>query len=174
MQETLQWRAWYDAQTHLFNRGTFLERARQIARRCQQQQMPLCVIQLDLDHFKRINDTWGHQTGDKALSHAASILRQSLRGDDIAGRVGGEEFCIVLPGTLVPEAAAIAERIRVRLNSKEILVRQNTTIRISASFGVSCAVQEGDYDFEHLQSIADRRLYQAKQAGRNRVSSSDG
>lgn len=174
MQETLQWRAWYDAQTHLFNRGTFLERARQIARRCQQQQMPLCVIQLDLDHFKRINDTWGHQTGDKALSHAASILRQSLRGDDIAGRVGGEEFCIVLPGTLQPEAAAIAERIRVRLNSKEILVRQNTTIRISASFGVSCAVQEGDYDFEHLQSIADRRLYQAKQAGRNRVTSSDG
>lgn len=174
MQETLQWRAWYDAQTHLFNRGAFLDRARQIARRCQQQQLPLCVIQLDLDHFKRINDTWGHQTGDKALSHAASILRQSLRGNDIAGRVGGEEFCIVLPETLLPEAVAIAERIRERLSSKEILARQNTTIRISASFGVSCAVLEGDYDFEHLQSIADRRLYQAKLAGRNRVSSSDG
>ena len=173
MQETLQWRAWYDAQTHLFNRGAFLERAKQIARRCQQQQLSLCVIQLDLDHFKRINDTWGHQTGDMALSHAANILRQSLRGDDIAGRVGGEEFCIVLPGTLLPEAVAIAERIRERLSSKEILVRQDTTIRISASFGVSCAVQERDYDFEHLQSIADRRLYQAKQAGRNRVSSSD-
>ncbi|WP_313667729.1 cellulose biosynthesis regulator diguanylate cyclase DgcQ [Atlantibacter sp.] len=173
MQETLQWRAWFDAQTHLFNRGAFIERAKQIAQRCQQQQLPLCVIQLDLDHFKRINDTWGHQTGDKALSHAASILRQSLRGDDIAGRVGGEEFCIVLPGALLPEAVAIAERIRERLSSKEILVRQNTTIRISASFGVSCAVLERDYDFEHLQSIADRRLYQAKQAGRNRVSSSD-
>lgn len=134
--------------------------------------MPFCVIQIDLDHFKGINDTWGHQAGDKALLHAAGIVRQALRGDDIAGRVGGEEFCIILPGTLLPDAAAIAERIRERLNSKEILVRPHTTIRISASFGISCAVLEQDYDFEHLQSVADRRLYQAKQAGRNRICSS--
>lgn len=172
LQETLRWRASYDAQTHLFNRGAFIERAKRIAARCQHQHLPFCLIQIDLDHFKRINDTWGHQAGDKALVQAASIVRQALRGDDMAGRVGGEEFCIVLPGTLLPEATAIAERIRERLNSKEILVRQNTTIRISASFGVSCAILESDYDFEHLQSIADRRLYQAKQAGRNQVCSS--
>lgn len=172
MQETLQWRAWYDHQTHLFNRGAFIERAKQLARHCQKQRQPFCVIQIDLDHFKHINDAWGHQAGDKALIHVANILRQSLRGDDIAGRVGGEEFCIVVPGMLLPGAITLAERIRERLNSKEILVRQNTTIRVSASFGVSCAVQEQDYDFEHLQSIADRRLYQAKQAGRNRVSAS--
>lgn len=172
LQEALRWRASYDSQTHLFNRGAFIERAKRIAARCQHQQMPFCVIQIDLDHFKGINDTWGHQAGDKALLHAAGIVRQALRGDDIAGRVGGEEFCIILPGTLLPDAAAIAERIRERLNSKEILVRPHTTIRISASFGISCAVLEQDYDFEHLQSVADRRLYQAKQAGRNRICSS--
>lgn len=172
LQETLQWRAWYDTQTHLFNRGAFTDRAKQIAQRCQQQQQPLCVIQLDLDHFKHINDTWGHQAGDKALVQAANILRQSLRGNDIAGRVGGEEFCIVLPDATLSDAVAIAERIRERLASKEILVRQDTTLRVSASFGISGAVEESDYDFERLQSVADRRLYQAKQAGRNRVSAS--
>jgi len=171
LQETLRWRVSYDSHTHLYSRGAFIERAKRIAARCQYQGLPFSLIQIDLDYFKRINDTWGHQAGDQALIHAAGILRKALRGDDIAGRVGGEEFCVVLPNTLLPEAAAIAERIRERLNSKEILARPNTTIRITASFGVSCAIPGGDYDFEHLQSIADRRLYQAKQAGRNRVCS---
>ena len=76
---------------------------------------------------------------------------------------------MVLPGIVLEEAAEIAERIRSRINSKEILVKKSTTVRVSASLGVSCAQEKGNYDFEQLQSIADARLYLAKQCGRNQV-----
>ncbi|MFR0437124.1 diguanylate cyclase, partial [Escherichia coli] len=92
---------------------------------------------------------------------------------DVAGRVGGEEFCVILPGASLTEAAEVAERIRLKLNEKEMLIAKSTTIRISASLGVSSSEETGDYDFEQLQSLADRRLYLAKQAGRNRVFASD-
>lgn len=91
----------------------------------------------------------------------------------MAGRVGGEEFCVVLPGANLAEAASIAERIRVRINTKELLLVAGQTIKISASFGVSCAHERHDYDFEHLQSIADGRLYKAKENGRNQVYTRD-
>ena len=83
--------------------------------------------------------------------------------------MGGEEFCIVLPGLGLEEARGVAERIRCRINSKEILVKKSTTLRISASLGVSSARENENYDFEQLQSVADARLYEAKQDGRNRV-----
>ncbi|WP_105582585.1 cellulose biosynthesis regulator diguanylate cyclase DgcQ [Cronobacter turicensis] len=169
MQRSLKWRAWYDTLTRLYNRGAFFERARLAAKTCDAQQAPFSVIQLDLDHFKSINDRYGHQAGDKVLTWAAGMLSRSLRAEDIAGRVGGEEFCIILPGTPSEGARQVAERIRQRINSQEILVRPDTTIRISVSVGVSEALRDGDYDFEHLQSIADRRLYLAKQRGRNQV-----
>ncbi|ALB63226.1 FIG00554227: hypothetical protein [Cronobacter condimenti 1330] len=169
MQRSLKWRAWYDTLTRLFNRGAFFERARLAAKACNEQQQPFSVIQLDLDHFKSINDRFGHQAGDKVLTWAAGMLSRTLRSDDVAGRVGGEEFCIILPGTASEDARQVAERIRQRINSQEILVRPDTTIRISVSVGVSEAQRDGDYDFEHLQSIADHRLYLAKQGGRNQV-----
>jgi len=169
LQNSLQWQAWHDPLTRLNNRGALFERAKQLAETCQQQSLPFSVIQIDLDHFKNINDLFGHQAGDKVLSHAAGLIATGLRTSDVAGRVGGEEFCVVLPGIALPEASAVAERIRSRIDSKEILVKKNTTIRISASFGVSCAHEKGNYNFEQLQSIADTRLYQAKQYGRNRV-----
>nr|BES09407.1 hypothetical protein Ef18B006LT_25020 [Escherichia fergusonii] len=128
---------------------------------------------MDLDHFKSINDRFGHQAGDRVLSHAAGLISRSLRAQDVAGRVGGEEFCIVLPCANLAQAQEIAERIRLRLNEKEILIARSTTLRISASLGVSSTEETGDYDFEQLQSLADGRLYLAKQAGRNRVCASD-
>mgnify|MGYP000340985963 FL=1 len=131
------------------------------------------VIQVDLDHFKAINDRFGHQAGDRVLSHAAGLISSSLRAQDVAGRVGGEEFCVILPGANLTQAAEVAERIRLKLNEKEMLIAKSTTIRISASLGVSSSEETGDYDFEQLQSLADRRLYLAKQAGRNRVFASD-
>lgn len=169
LQNTLQWQAWHDPLTRLNNRGALFERAKILAAQCQQQGLPLSVIQIDLDHFKRINDRFGHQAGDKVLSHAAGLIASGLRTNDVAGRVGGEEFCVVLPGISLPEATEIAQRIRTRINSKEILVRKSTTLRISASLGVSCAHEKGNYGFEQLQSIADARLYLAKQSGRNQV-----
>lgn len=76
------------------------------------------VIQVDLDHFKAINDRFGHQAGDRVLSHAAGLISSSLRAQDVAGRVGGEEFCVILPGASLTEAAEVAERIRLKLNEK--------------------------------------------------------
>ncbi|UWM62673.1 cellulose biosynthesis regulator diguanylate cyclase DgcQ [Enterobacter sp. CP102] len=169
LQHTLQWQAWHDPLTRLNNRGALFERAKILAKSCAQQSLPFSVIQIDLDHFKSINDRFGHQAGDRVLSHSAGLIASALRTNDVAGRVGGEEFCVVLPGIALDEAAEVAERIRSHINSKEILVKKSTTVRVSASLGVSCAQEKGNYDFEQLQSIADARLYRAKQRGRNQV-----
>ncbi|WP_368542428.1 cellulose biosynthesis regulator diguanylate cyclase DgcQ [Enterobacter soli] len=169
LQHTLQWQAWHDPLTRLNNRGALFERAKILAKKCEQQGLPFSVVQIDLDHFKSINDRFGHQAGDKVLSHAGGLIASALRPNDVAGRVGGEEFCVVLPGVALPEAVDIAERIRAHINSKEILVKKSVTVRVSASLGVSCALEKGNYQFEQLQSIADARLYQAKQRGRNQV-----
>lgn len=169
LQHSLQWQAWHDPLTRLNNRGALFERANALAKQCQQQSLPLSVIQIDLDHFKGINDRFGHQAGDKVLSHAGGLIASALRANDVGGRVGGEEFCVVLPGLTLEEAANVAERIRARIDSKEILVKKSVTLRISASLGVSSAQEKGNYNFEQLQSIADARLYEAKQGGRNCV-----
>lgn len=173
LQSSLQWQAWHDTLTRLYNRGALFEKALLMAQRCRLQKQPLAVIQIDLDHFKSINDDYGHQAGDRVLAHAAGLINNTLRPLDIVGRVGGEEFCVVLPNTTLAQATDIAERIRQRLHEKEILVAKSTTLRISASLGVSGSQETDDYDFEQLQSLADRRLYHAKQTGRNRVCASD-
>lgn len=129
----------------------------------------MSVIQLDLDHFKRINDQYGHQAGDRVLTHIGRVIINKIRKSDIAGRVGGEEFCIVLPETSLEQAVVIAERIRESIYSREILISRNQTLRVSASLGVCSSEELQRYDFQHLQSIADGLLYQAKQGGRNRV-----
>ncbi|MGK9174185.1 cellulose biosynthesis regulator YedQ [Yokenella regensburgei] len=173
LQHTLQWQAWYDPLTRLPNRGALFERAKVLSAEGVANQLPFSVIQIDLDHFKHINDRYGHQAGDLVLSHAARLIGSSLREPDMAGRVGGEEFCVLLPGSTLEEAARIAERIRARISGKEILVTKSQTIRISASFGVSSAQETSNYDFQYLQSVADSRLYVAKRSGRNQVCAQD-
>lgn len=173
MQHSLQWQAWHDPLTRLLNRGALFERAKALAERCQQQQRPFSVIQLDLDHFKRVNDRYGHQAGDLVLTHAARLISGGLQGEDLAGRVGGEEFCIVLPGSTLLQAQRVAEQIHERISRKEILVHNSQTIRISASLGVSSAEPSESYVFEYLQRVADGRLYLAKRGGRNRVCAED-
>lgn len=173
LQTSLQWQAWYDGLTRLFNRSTLFDFASKAARECQQTQQPLTLIQMDLDYFKSINDRFGHQAGDRVLGHVAALISAKIRTTDIAGRVGGEEFCIVMPGTSLEEACVIAERLRARIHSQEILIGKGSTLRISASFGVCGSEESGLYDIEYLQSVADKRLYFAKQNGRNQVCSSD-
>ncbi|HEY1846392.1 MAG TPA: cellulose biosynthesis regulator diguanylate cyclase DgcQ [Buttiauxella sp.] len=171
LQQTLTWRANYDTLTNLYNRGAFFDIAHKLAAQCRQRAEPFSVIQMDLDFFKSINDRFGHHGGDKVLTHASAILAGALRAEDVAGRVGGEEFSVVLPGATLEEASLVAERIRARINAKEIILKPQQTVKISASFGVSCATEHDDHDFERLQSLADQRLYKAKQAGRNQVCS---
>lgn len=127
------------------------------------------MIQLDIDHFKKVNDSWGHHVGDQALMRVAGVIKHTLRPYDVAGRIGGEEFCIVLPHTTLAEAQGVAERIRSRLAAKTILVNASTTFSVTLSAGVSCSAEQGSYHAESLQAVADRRLYLAKSGGRNRV-----
>lgn len=171
LQASLEWQAWHDALTRLLNRGALFERAIAAARSCRRNNQPISVIQLDLDYFKGINDKHGHQAGDRVLTLVGSTIMGQIREQDIAGRVGGEELCIVLPNTQLPQARAIAERIRLRIHSREILLHNSVSLRISASLGISSSETSDEFNFEELQSIADHRLYLAKQNGRNRVCS---
>ncbi|MEY5547760.1 cellulose biosynthesis regulator diguanylate cyclase DgcQ, partial [Salmonella enterica subsp. enterica serovar Corvallis] len=118
LQNSLQWQAWHDPLTRLYNRGALFEKASRLAKRYREARQPFSVIQLDLDYFKSVNDRFGHQAGDRVLSHAAGLIGSTIRAHDIAGRVGGEEFCIVLPGATKAQALQIAERIRQRINDK--------------------------------------------------------
>lgn len=169
----LTWRANYDGMTRLLNRNAFFEQFVALAAHSQQQKKPIAVIQLDVDHFKNVNDTWGHAAGDQALMRVAGVISRTLRKYDVAGRIGGEEFCIVLPETTLADARAVAERIRIRLAAKTILVSCNSTFNITLSAGVTGSEEQGDYHAESLQATADRRLYLAKTGGRNRVVAED-
>ena len=169
LQSTLSWRAHYDNLTRLLNRGAFLERAEQYASQSHLSQRPFSVIQLDLDRFKAVNDIHGHHAGDLVLSHAAGVIQSAIRKVDVVGRVGGEEFCIALPETGLHEAMDVAERVRAKLAAKEVLIDASLTLKVTASLGVASSEEQGVYDFESLQSVADGRLYLAKLNGRNRV-----
>ncbi|RWR03929.1 hypothetical protein ED28_02770 [[Pantoea] beijingensis] len=165
----LAWRANYDGLTQLYNRTAFFDHSEQLAERCQCSAQPLSLLQLDIDYFKAVNDRFGHQAGDRALSHVATVITHALRKTDIAGRVGGEEFCVLLPDTSLKDAVAIAERIRQTLAGDRIQVTSDTQQRVTVSIGVAGSEEQGQYQVDSLQFIADSRLYHAKQNGRNRI-----
>ena len=132
---------------------------------------PLCVILLDVDHFKQINDRFGHQTGDMVLREVAQIVMDQVRPSDFVFRYGGEEFLIVLNETGVEQARAVAERIRYALQQSAIEASAGEELRVTASFGV--AAHGGHPDQKYLIKVADDALYAAKAEGRNRVVVSD-
>ncbi|WP_167391874.1 cellulose biosynthesis regulator diguanylate cyclase DgcQ [Mixta gaviniae] len=169
LQHQLYQRASHDPLTQLLNRGAFFERARPLSALCERHQQPLALIQLDIDYFKRVNDSWGHHAGDQALRHTARIIEQQLRESDLCGRIGGEEFCLLLPETGHEDACGVAERIRAALAAEKVAIDDRLTLQITASFGVASSSEQGTWTIESLQSAADRRLYLAKQGGRNRV-----
>lgn len=121
---------------------------------------------LDIDNFKKINDTYGHQSGDLALKEISLILRSYLRANTIIGRLGGEEFGIILPNVPLEDAIKIAERIRSVIENREIKY-EDKIIRITASFGIT-EVKEGD-TFDTLYKRVDEALYKAKKDGKNTI-----
>lgn len=130
---------------------------------------PLCLMIIDIDHFKNFNDTYGHQTGDQVLRLVAMTLKSNIKGRDLAARYGGEEFVAILPVTDLEGAVIVAENIRRAIQAKELLKRSTNEKlgRITASFGVA-AYRHGDSPTALIER-ADRCLYAAKHAGRNRV-----
>lgn len=133
---------------------------------------PLACILFDLDHFKRVNDTFGHEAGDEALRMVASVVREQCRENDILGRFGGEEFAIVLPETTLEGAHEIAERLRESIQSCQVALVSGKTLTVTASFGVACIERltlNVDEAVTELLKQADVALYRAKEFGRDRV-----
>ena len=156
-----------DGLTGLLQRNRFLELARLALDCIHRQQQPACVLYLDADHFKPLNDDYGHAAGDAALVALAAAMREQLRQNDLIGRIGGEEFAILLHGCDLHIATRLAEDCRVRLAGIDTR-DSGFHFTITASFGVSATSLSG-YDLAKLLSHADLMLYRAKREGRNRV-----
>ncbi len=162
-----------DALTGLNNRRQFDVRLGQEVSTAKRQKKDLCCIMIDVDYFKKVNDTYGHIAGDCVLKQVGKIIPQELREYDIAARYGGEEFSILLPFTSIKEAFAVAQRLRKAIEETEMDISEAkiagiNTIKVTASFGVSEYI-DTIKDPKELYKMADSALYVAKERGRNRV-----
>ena len=164
-----------DVLTGLYNRRYLQHRLVDELARSRRERRPLACLMLDVDHFKPINDRWGHQAGDKVLAQIAHVIREECRDSDIPIRYGGEEFAVLLPGADNTEAAKVAERIRAAVEAGEfVLPRGRVVLRLTISAGVSCALPSRAEEElkplgDKLIAEADVQLYRAKSEGRNRV-----
>src|SRR5690554_1178836 len=157
-----------DALTGAHNRRSILNLLDQELARSRRTGSPLALVLLDLDHFKRINDTWGHPMGDRALQEAAQALRGCIRKGDELGRFGGEEFLLLLPGTNREGAHRLAERCRAALAQVRLSAANGDSVSFTGSFGMACSDGQA-LTTKQLVRAADEALYNAKAAGRNRV-----
>ncbi|MDV6317264.1 diguanylate cyclase [Idiomarina sp. HP20-50] len=155
-----------DALTGLDSRSHFMKRAEALLQRAGLEETPFCLFMIDVDHFKRINDTWGHTRGDSILTKIAEVCQQSLRPTDIIGRFGGEEFVVGLPHTSPSDAKAVAERLKQNVEALSLTDELND-LQLSVTIGVAAANAEDDLD--NLITRADNMLYEGKRDGRNRV-----
>ncbi|MEI7967687.1 MAG: diguanylate cyclase [Betaproteobacteria bacterium] len=168
LEQELKLQASTDFLTGAANRRSFMARLETEFRRTQRSPSISCaILAMDLDHFKQINDTFGHAAGDAVLRHLADLVRTSIRGADLLGRTGGEEFAVLLPDTPVAEAGQLAERLRRDLERSEITF-EGRALRITVSVGVA-SMDPLDSGIAPVMSRADEALYHAKDGGRNRV-----
>jgi diguanylate cyclase (GGDEF)-like protein len=167
LRHSLRDAAFRDPLTRLYNRRYSFRKIRDELRRYRRYADPFSVMLIDADHFKRINDRFGHRAGDTALKAIANACRKSVRDIDIVGRYGGEEFIILLPHTKAEDAAIVAERIRQAMLDSEV-GWQGQKLDITLSLGVAQAGLHGD-GFDALITAADQALYAAKNGGRNRT-----
>ncbi len=155
-----------DALTGLNNRRQFEVRLNQEIATAKRQKNPLCAMMIDIDFFKKVNDTYGHASGDSVLSSVASIIKEHLRESDIPSRYGGEEFAVLLPYTHIEEAQIVGERLRKAVETAPIPIDRGN-INVTISMGL--AEFSSDESGEELFKRADKALYEAKESGRNRV-----
>ena len=165
-EDKLFYAATMDSLTNIYNRRYFIQLGKKEFQQYENQGQLFSLLILDLDYFKKINDTHGHAIGDQALQHFSKVCKQGLRESDIIGRIGGEEFGIILPKTRIYKAQEIADRIRL-LVAENPLQLENHRVEMTVSIGVTEANQQ--QDFKTLLSQADKALYQVKDGGRNRV-----
>ena len=165
LNEELKTASRVDGLTGLFNRRYWQERFDEMHKLCVRRDKPSTALMLDIDHFKRINDTYGHQAGDKVIKMLAALIKRCVRETDLAGRYGGEEFAIILNDSTVNDAKAVAERIR-QLAQRLVVEHEGESI----SFTVSLGLAQFSPDFKGAMAwleCADQALYEAKENGRN-------
>ncbi|MGH1486328.1 MAG: GGDEF domain-containing protein [Cellvibrionaceae bacterium] len=159
-----------DTLTGLNNYRHFTNIITQEIERSKRTAQPTTLIMVDADHFKKVNDDWGHETGNEALKLIANCLKRNIRKLDIACRYGGEEFAVILPSSDIGTSAQVAERIREAVESAVLTANNGTdTIPLTVSLGLSTYIVSQDDDWHKLVERADQELYRAKQQGRNQV-----
>jgi diguanylate cyclase (GGDEF)-like protein len=170
LRHTAEELAHFDSLTGIANRRHFMETCEKLLELCRRYGYPVSVIMLDIDHFKHINDNYGHPAGDRALRHISEMLKNSLRKSDFLGRYGGEEFAVILPQTSPSDALQVAEKIRHKVERSPIQISTEVILNLTLSAGVSGtdAATEGMILDDFLKG-ADDALYHAKRSGRNRI-----
>lgn len=170
MEDELRKLATTDPLTGAFNRRCFRNMAAEEISRSRRHNRPLTVLMLDIDHFKKINDTYGHAGGDEALQRVVAAISRLMRLNDVLGRFGGEEFALLLPETGIAGAMKLAERIRLAIASM-IVTWEDRSFQFTVSIGA--ARYEDGQDIDVALNAADQALYRAKTSGRNRTISAD-
>ncbi len=165
--DVVEKRATTDGLTGVWNRRTLDEKLAEAVARARRSDAPLVVMMTDVDHFKSVNDTWGHATGDEVLKGVARCLQQCARGTDVVGRLGGEEFVVVCEGTDLDGAVVVAERMRLALKAL-VFQTEKGPLSVTSSFGVALLLPD-DVDGHATLEAADKQLYRAKMGGRDRV-----
>lgn len=166
--EELDRLASFDALTGLYNRRLFLMRLEEEIARAGRRNLQLCLLYIDIDHFKDVNDSYGHSAGDAVLQQLADVMSRGLRKSDVLGRLGGEEFCILLPETNGQGGQLIGERLRQRV-AKTACRTDGIQLTVTISVGVLWVPDAAALDVDRLLRLADEALYAAKTSGRNRV-----
>jgi diguanylate cyclase (GGDEF)-like protein len=171
MQSDIQHRsdAVIDPLTGMLNRKALAVRVQELSQQSSVTGEPVGVIVADLDRFKQVNDTRGHATGDAVLTAVAYVLRKQLRAFDLAYRLGGEEFLILVPGSDLAHTAELAERLRERVCASPV----GEGVHVTMSLGVGASQQGECFNYASVFSVADAALYRAKRSGRNRVCVAD-
>ena len=167
-QKSIYEQATRDGLTRVYNKKYFLDTMRKEFAYCLRHRVPLSLLMLDVDHFKKINDTYGHQTGDLVLARIAQKVSDTIRTEDLLARYGGEEFALMLREATDDQALACAERVRKAVEGTELFAG-GTVLRCTISVGVATLWDSDFSQPEELIACADRYLYRAKRAGRNRV-----
>jgi diguanylate cyclase (GGDEF)-like protein len=166
--QRFRWMAHHDGLTRAYNREHFVVEAKRTLRQLHKTNTDACLIVLDLDHFKRINDTYGHAAGDQVLRSATMVVSRELHPADLFGRLGGEEFGILIPGFSCDQGLEVASRICHALASRPVILDHQVTAMVSASLGLASAASSG-YVLRQLLIDADTALYRAKEGGRNQI-----
>lgn len=167
--ENIQQEAMLDPLTGVKNRKTFDFEIERLARAASEGGEPLALIMADVDHFKKFNDKWGHQTGDHVLRLVAEVMNANVKGQDVLARYGGEEFAIILPGTLLPNAVMLANRIRTSVESRRLKKRRTEEDLGVITLSMGAAAFRWNDTIHSFIERADTCLYAAKKAGRNQV-----